>query len=634
MNNARKAWIILIALSTMIVWYNTVRACGPWLTFREYLTHSFWSPMFYTFSSLITGAKREHKPPYAGFSTSEVPDSLKNLRDAYQALASSPGERTLDGAREAAARALAPGGLSATNIEEAQLIECKILLREAEGNPDTLAQVRRKLEDFIAIASVPAFAAEARGWLARILYLQRDYVSATKIYLDEVDSAASPLSVDTLASSLRWTYNAGRSQLMERVEELFDTPRHALYMVNLLTNEGSWDYFRRPLAGKFAFKLLGMLKSHPELFKHGTDSNALLMALMRTSLYMGDPASALKYAGAASKSAALQQNVEFNWMTAIARFVRRDYAHAEAPLLRMLRNPSATAADRCTAAQGLLGVYFKTGRPVDALHAAFIQESQPLEDRAALEDIRSPRIQWQFYGLNLDLPYLLDAMLTESHLREYLRKYPKPVGPPIMVGKYDRRLEFSAPQIVRYALAVRLARQEEYPESARIYEDLGMQVRSGRMRHLAELLERSRSTTLPQAERLAALLEYGEYIAANPDRLYFNDLLWWGFQRDAFLDRGNDLPWYRNPRSQPGLTRRERERALANDRALRDGQEERWKAFHVFEEVARKSGDSELGRKAAHNIVNCLSLINTGRFGRREEIRTAIAHWKMQIGNQ
>jgi hypothetical protein len=61
---------------------------------------------------------------------------------------------------------------------------------------------------------------------------------------------------------------------------------------------------------------------------------------------------------------------------------------------------------------------------------------------------------------------------------------------------------------------------------------------------------------------------------------------------------------------------------------LRDEQEERWKAFHVLEQVARQAGHTELGRKAAEKIIACLSGINTGRFGRAREISDAISSWK------
>jgi hypothetical protein len=83
-----------------------------------------------------------------------------------------------------------------------------------------------------------------------------------------------------------------------------------------------------------------------------------------------------------------------------------------------------------------------------------------------------------------------------------------------------------------------------------------------------------------------------------------------------------------DPHSQPGLTRSERATILADNRRLRDEQEERWKAFHVLEQVARAAGHTELGRRAALKIIECLGGINTGSFGRGEEIGTAIAEWK------
>jgi hypothetical protein len=577
--------------------------------------------------------------PYAGFSAADAPEALSFLREAYQRLndaaKTNQMQSALDEAGKAAARALAPGALSNHDLEEARLITCKIALRGAERDPEALAEARRKMEEFIGSAANPAFASEARGWLARICYLQKDYVRAALIYLDEVNSPQSPLNRDTLVTSLRWVYSAGENQLWEHIEEFFDTPRHALFMVNLITNQypsgllqTTGPYYTIPQlrTKERGPKVLNLLQGHPELFKSGADSEALVMALMRTSLYLGDTAAALKYSGAIAKSEILTGNPEFNWMTAIAHFVQRDYARAEGPLLRMLRAPSATGADRVTAAQALVGVYLKTHRSVDALHAAFIQSSQSL-DNQHYEDFGSPREQWCFYGLNLDLPYLLDAYLSDEDLREYLHKYPKPVGPPLRVT-WSPLPTLSAQQAVRYSLAVRFARHEEYEEAEEVYTELGFGTRARRMKILAGLLARTRDAALSTPERLSALYDYGTYLADNPERLFFNDLLWHGMQRSVFLETGGPYFYAASPQDQPGLTAAERKVILADDRALRDQQEERWQAYKVLEQVAHESGHSALGQKAAEKIIDCLSGINTLRFGRELEIRKAISTWK------
>ncbi len=625
--------IPLAVFAAIFVITDPIRACGPYLSFRAYLTRSFWLPMYYTIGLLLPAKIPTGNAPYAGFAGQDVPPALAGLRAAYRPLATTTRlnqpQSVLDEASQAAARALAPGVLTGSGLEEARLIDCKLMLRLAEDNLEALDSAIRKLEEFIASAKNPVFVSEARGWLARGYYLQKDYVRAARIYLDETEAADSPLSRDTLVTSLRWVYSIGQGQLWDRAEEFFDTPRHALFLVNLVTNQspyGLFDDLSRRMQQERGSKVLALLQEHPELFKSGADSDALVMALMRTSLHLGDTTATLKYGAAVPKSGALRQNPEFNWMEAIARFVRRDYAGAEGPLLRMLNAPSASGEDRVTAAQALIGVYLKTQRKVEALHAAFIQQAVPLE-RDHWPDVDSPRMQWCFFGLDLDLPYLLDAGLTDEELREYLRKYPTTVGES-SVFSWGQQSLLSDLQIVRYSLAVRYARHEEYAEAAKIFKEIGIPERAGRMQALAELLARSRNAALPPSERRAALFDYGVMIASNPERVYFNDLLWRGMQRSVFLLQYGTEYGAGSPRIQPGLTRAERQSILSADRRLRDEQEERWKAFHVFEQVAREAGHSDIGNMAAKQIIECLGRINTGRFGRAQEIAKAISTWK------
>ena len=59
------------------------------------------------------------------------------------------------------------------------------------------------------------------------------------------------------------------------------------------------------------------------------------------------------------------------------------------------------------------------------------------------------------------------------------------------------------------------------------------------------------------------------------------------------------------------------------ERALKDSQEERWRAYLILNEVARDAGTSGLGRRATKLALQCLRGINTDRFGRQEEILNA-----------
>ncbi len=102
-----------------------------------------------------------------------------------------------------------------------------------------------------------------------------------------------------------------------------------------------------------------------------------------------------------------------------------------------------------------------------------------------------------------------------------------------------------------------------------------------------------------------------QFIAANPERIYFNDRLWEGLQRYA-LTAATDSR----------LTKEERETLSAGERKLKDDQEERWRAYLILREVVRDAERPALRRKAAGLAAQCLMGISE-RFGREEEIRAA-----------
>ena len=107
-------------------------------------------------------------------------------------------------------------------------------------------------------------------------------------------------------------------------------------------------------------------------------------------------------------------------------------------------------------------------------------------------------------------------------------------------------------------------------------------------------------------------------IAENPDRIYFNDTLWGGYQRYALVGSGDSR-----------LTREERRTLMENERKLKDDQEERWRAYLILREVVRDEGKTPLGRQAARLAVVCLRGISE-RFERKDEIRradTELSNW-------
>jgi len=117
--------------------------------------------------------------------------------------------------------------------------------------------------------------------------------------------------------------------------------------------------------------------------------------------------------------------------------------------------------------------------------------------------VQDGTVYWAISGWDLNL--LLDAEAPVEALRSFLLKYPKVP---------DVRL-------VQYALAVRLARENEYDEAAEVYTSIGAKTRASRMRQLASLSGDVRNE---------AKYKMAEYHAANSDRIYFNDRLWGGLQ--------------------------------------------------------------------------------------------------------
>ena len=146
--------VIGVAMAAIIANVDALRACGPFLSFRAYLTRGFWLPMYYSVDILLPTKVPSGGIPYAGFSAADAPTALSGLREAYRHLTdvvqSDQAQSAFAEAANATNRALAPGALANRDLEEARLIACKIALRKAERSPDALAEARKELEDFIA----------------------------------------------------------------------------------------------------------------------------------------------------------------------------------------------------------------------------------------------------------------------------------------------------------------------------------------------------------------------------------------------------------------------------------------------------------------------------------------------------
>jgi hypothetical protein len=133
------------------------------------------------------------------------------------------------------------------------------------------------------------------------------------------------------------------------------------------------------------------------------------------------------------------------------------------------------------------------------------------------------------------------------------------------------------------------------------------------MRRLAALYREANRSELSAGQQHEAWYQVADFLRANPERLYFNDALWLGLQRYPLeRDAGDTRP-----------TRAEREAQLALQRKLKDDQDERWRAYLILRRIVRDAGHGDIGRRAAELAIRCLRGINTGRFGREEEIRKA-----------
>ncbi|MBI5085124.1 MAG: hypothetical protein HZB13_11070 [Acidobacteria bacterium] len=585
-----------------IVW-----ACAFDTTLREYLDARFWLPFSKQAAHFERPDIQRASEPFAGMAEGGGKSPLAALRAAYREI-SVPVASGFDLAskRRVLAAARADQSLTLKEREEVDLIDAKIDMRVGQPDePQLLLSAKEKLNRFLSTAQTPEFLSEARGWLARIHFLLGEQTAAGKIYLDELNRNGSNLSRETILTSLQMTYRYdGGADLLAHLEEYFDTPEHAAFAIQLVTNP-RWDRMGWSSDGKdeqvhgarqtFA-RVAALLEKHAELLRSEKGANALALLAMRVALRMGDPPAALKIASRVSSRDPVRAEPDFLWMLAASRFLSRQYAATEAPLLKLFRSSGSSDSQKAAAAYALCGVYQKTGNVVEQirfalwLRAAARRERLSRSTPSAIED---QTIYWAASGWDLSL--LLDAEASPAQLAAFLERYP------------------NVPEVrlVRYSLAVRLSREHRYEEAATIFESIHALRRSPRMRQMAALHAQANRTDLSAQAALEARYRLAEFISANPDRIYFNDALWMRLQRYA-LDAAQD----------GRLSRPEREAQIARERKLKDEQEELWRAYLILREVVRDAGNTAIGRDAARLALTCLRRISD-RFGRQSEIRHA-----------
>jgi tetratricopeptide (TPR) repeat protein len=602
----RYSCVLFFALA--FVW-----ACPFDNTLREYLDAHFWLPFSKFPNAFEKRNVRRVSAPFAGMVKAQGTSPLDKLRTAYQEI-SQPSSADFDSAmlEQTLAAARADQSLTRKDREEVDLIDAKIDMRLGEPDePEPLQTAKKKLQQFLKTARTPEFLSEARGWLAHVDYLLGDQTAAGKIYLDELNRSGSNLSRETLLNSLHMNYGYdGGPQLLEHLEEYFDTPEHAAFAIQLATNprwhDDGLQYGKqepRPDPTLAASpRIQALLEKHSDLLKSESGANALALLGMRAALRAGDPPAALKIAEMVPADAAIRTEPDFSWMLASANFLSHDFGAAEQPLLDLFHSSRSSVSQKSAAAYGLCGVYRKTGNTTEQIRFALWLRSTGLgTDYAQIAD---QSIYWATSGWDLSL--LLDTEAPLEALQAFLDKYPT----------------VKDVRVVKYALAVRLTRAKRYEEAAQLYQSINAFGRASRMRQLAALHHEATRTDLPPAQLQEAKYKVAAFIRSHPDGIYFNDNLWQGLQRYALYgDKDSHF------------TREERQSQIDAERKLKDDQEERWRAYQMLRGVVQDSGKTDLGRKAAQLAIQCVRGIARDRFGREDELRDAdieLSKWLRQ----
>ena len=579
-------------------------ACETVIVLRAYLSPNLWRPARRDLTTLLgrLPPERTSQVTYAGMSAGGASPSLQAARDAYRSLFPDrppfnwdPHALNWPASEIARVREIVNAVRPATPAErdELALLTCKIELRGAQPlDAPALTSVRSCFDAYLATPRPNDFASEARGWTARVEVLLGHQSRAAKLYLAELAAPGTAIRRERLLASLALIEPSA-----DDLEEYFDTPAHALFIANRITNVRAYDGLAAPL--------IDGLERHRDLFGRGWDSDTLAVTLMRAATRNGAPAATLRYAAQVRPDAPARASAEYNWLLGAARFQQRDYRGAERAL-----KAAMTAADagehRRLAASALVGVYARLHRPVDQLHAAFAVNDNP--------DYSGPAT------LDLDASYLLDVELTDAQLEAYLTRFGNTAGIRLSLAPFGGTSSLDA---VRYALAVRYARREKYGVAAQVYETLHAK-RAPLMREAERLIRAGSAPDTTPEQRLNARYEYAAFLARHENEIFFNDRLWEGFQTGAFVYRNPDtLEPDQAARNRPPLPDAERRRLTQQERQVRDDQEEYWRAYLILKQVVAEAGPTPLGKRAVTLAVSCLRRINQTRFGRSQEIGAA-----------
>ena len=141
------------------------------------------------------------------------------------------------------------------------------------------------------------------------------------------------------------------------------------------------------------------------------------------------------------------------------------------------------------------------------------------------------------------------------------------------------------------------------------------------MRQAGQLLAAAAGGDPGSDRQLQALYAYAEFLSDNENGIFYNDMLWNGFQTSAFVYKNREQAIYTARTDR--LSRGEVARLSRLEARLVEQQEEYWRAYRILNQVVQKAGATPLGKKAAQRAIVCLRRINIGRFGHAREIRAA-----------
>jgi hypothetical protein len=636
------AGILLLGFGAAALSYG----CGVIISQRAYLNRGFWQP-FANFMTQAVRHWRSREPdlrPFAGYPGStdasmpvvkartdfrlldRASDALYDSDEALEMLPFDTVRRTIERVRR-------QNGLSSDEKDELELMAAKVDLREGfVGDKERMLSAQSRLRAFLQRATTSPFRSEARGWLACACYHLGQYSEAAKIYLDEFKAPDSNVNSQSLANSLRLVINKAKPTLAAHIGEYFDTPEHALFIIQFVSDPMIIQGSDAQLMEQNGNIILKEMEKHRQLFAKKEDAEKLALAMMRVSLAMGDMGRLLQYAGEMPGASKTGQSPDYYWLVGCAHFLNHNYAAAEPPLRKMLKAPNASLLRQGKAAMALIGVYERLHRPLDELDVALrwqeirrhhnqitntIEKAGEKNTEAMHERYFpdepfgnyviefDPLMPFPYTDLVFDIATLLDSELTVEQLQHYCDAHP------------------DADPLVPYSLAVRYARQEKYDSAARFYAQAGAKGRHQRMLELQALYAATQPPSRMPEEVQQARLAYARFLSGHSCGVFFNDRLWHWFQTSSFLsDKAiteEDADFSEDLKTS-GLPGPERDRIIRQQRRLQDEQEEYWQAYKIFNGIVKSVGPTSLGRQAAIEAIRCLDRISP-RFGREEEIK-------------